>query len=225
MGSLRVRQSGATALTWWQARYIEADQEKRAQENPLLPWTNSLASRRWQVEHALLQLYTEPRRRRRPADGTRRRRIAAGNPAPPARVRCRRSPPGRSRRRRRAHLSDLALRRSVGNETPPLAPTRVCRGLYLSDTAAAARSAAAGAGDDAARQRWRWPPARSPRIAGSPSDPPRLLVSDPIHDHPTLAAQTLRIAEASGTNAYQLTLGSARAASRCRRSRPARKCR
>ena len=47
------------ALAWWQERYVEADQEKRAQENPLLPWTDSLASRRWRVEHALLRLYAD----------------------------------------------------------------------------------------------------------------------------------------------------------------------
>lgn len=48
------------ALDWWQARYKEADQEKQAQETPLLPWQDSLASRRWQIEHASLQLYVEP---------------------------------------------------------------------------------------------------------------------------------------------------------------------
>ncbi|HOL63735.1 MAG TPA: hypothetical protein PLB97_00145 [Accumulibacter sp.] len=35
------------ALDWWQARYVEADAALRAQENPLLPWRDSLASRRW----------------------------------------------------------------------------------------------------------------------------------------------------------------------------------
>ena len=34
----------------------------QAQENPLLPWQDSLASQRWQMEQALLQLYLEPDR-------------------------------------------------------------------------------------------------------------------------------------------------------------------
>ena len=48
------------ALDWWQQRYAAAAQQMQAQENPLLPWQDSLASQRWQMEQALLQLYLEP---------------------------------------------------------------------------------------------------------------------------------------------------------------------
>lgn len=58
--ALRSHSLARRALEWWQARYVEADQKQRTQENPLLPWQGSLASRRWQVEHALLRLYTDP---------------------------------------------------------------------------------------------------------------------------------------------------------------------
>lgn len=48
------------ALVWWIQRYGEAEQQMQAQENPLLPWSASLASHRWQVSQALLQLYIDP---------------------------------------------------------------------------------------------------------------------------------------------------------------------
>ncbi len=44
------------ALDWWQQRYQQAAAQMEVQENPLLPWRNSRASRRWQVEQAVLQL-------------------------------------------------------------------------------------------------------------------------------------------------------------------------
>ena len=47
-------------LAWWQTRYREAAQTKQTQENPLLPWHDSLAGRRWQLEQALLRLYIKP---------------------------------------------------------------------------------------------------------------------------------------------------------------------
>ena len=50
------------ALDWWQQRYAAAAQHMQAQENPLLPWQDSLASQRWKMEQALLQLYLEPDR-------------------------------------------------------------------------------------------------------------------------------------------------------------------
>jgi hypothetical protein len=49
-------------LDWWQQRYAVAAQRMQVQENPLLPWHDSLASRRWQMEQALLSLYCEPER-------------------------------------------------------------------------------------------------------------------------------------------------------------------
>jgi hypothetical protein len=48
------------ALNWWRRRYREAAHKKKNEENPLLPWKESLASRRWKLEQALLQLYSEP---------------------------------------------------------------------------------------------------------------------------------------------------------------------
>ena len=48
------------ALDWWQQRYSAAAQQMQAQENPLLPWQDSLASQRWQLEQALLRLYLDP---------------------------------------------------------------------------------------------------------------------------------------------------------------------
>jgi hypothetical protein len=50
------------ALDWWQQRYATATQHMQAQENRLLPWQDSLASQRWRMEQALLQLYLDPDR-------------------------------------------------------------------------------------------------------------------------------------------------------------------
>jgi hypothetical protein len=127
--TLRVHSLARQALTWWQARYLAADDEKRTQENPLLPWRDSLASRRWQVEHALLQLYTDPDAAAdrlteladealRPEIEHRLREFAAADHRPADR-----DDDG-------AHIYlTWSLRRSEGDETPSPAPTRVCRGI------------------------------------------------------------------------------------------------
>ena len=49
------------ALQWWQQRYADSAREMQERENRLLPWRDSLASRRWQLEQALLQLYQQPK--------------------------------------------------------------------------------------------------------------------------------------------------------------------
>lgn len=48
------------AIAWWSERYTDAERQKEQQENPLLPWRNSLANRRWQLERALLQFAIDP---------------------------------------------------------------------------------------------------------------------------------------------------------------------
>lgn len=48
------------------------------------------------------------------------------------------------------------------------------------------------------------------RLLGEPL--PQLRAREAIHDHPTLAAQTLRVVETDGAGGYRLTLGSPRAA-------------
>jgi hypothetical protein len=47
-------------LMWWIQRYAESGQQMQGRENPLLPWSASLANRRWQVSQALLHLYLDP---------------------------------------------------------------------------------------------------------------------------------------------------------------------
>ena len=56
-GMLQPRSLAYQALDWWQQRYATAAQQMQAQENPLLPWQDSLVSQRWKVEQALLRLY------------------------------------------------------------------------------------------------------------------------------------------------------------------------
>jgi formylglycine-generating enzyme required for sulfatase activity len=63
LGANNLPQPGSLArraLRWWWRRYAEAERRMQAQENPLLPWQHSLASRRWELEQALLQLYLDP---------------------------------------------------------------------------------------------------------------------------------------------------------------------
>jgi formylglycine-generating enzyme required for sulfatase activity len=197
------------ALTWWQERYREANQEKRAQENPLLPWTNSLADRRWQVERALLQLYTDAERAAvrltQLADDELRTELAhrlgefaaadhrpADRDDDDARIYLTwrfadQSAPTRHQLRQLGFAAGLF----AGEPRPLHAPPRLVLATTLLGTLALAAFAVAI---------FRW-------LAG---DPPRLLVSDPVQNHPTLAAQTLRVLEAAGADAYRLTLGSPR---------------
>ncbi|MCC2868225.1 MAG: formylglycine-generating enzyme family protein [Candidatus Accumulibacter phosphatis] len=198
------------ALAWWQERHVEADQQKRAQENPLLPWTNSLASRRWQVEHALLRLYTDTEaaavRLTELADEELRAEIAhrlgefaAADHRPAdrdddgARVYLTwRFADQPATTRHQLRQLGFAAGLYTGAPPPLLAAPRLVLATTLLGTLALAAFAVA-------IHRW---------VAG---DVPRLLVSDAVQNHPTLAAQTLRVIEAAGANAYQLTLGSPRA--------------
>ncbi|MBL8398183.1 MAG: hypothetical protein JNL84_08580, partial [Candidatus Accumulibacter sp.] len=210
--TLRADSLAQRALAWWQARYVAAEATMRAQENPLLPWRDSLASRRWQVEHAVLQLYTAPReaaeRLSALADSALRdeirhrlRQFAAADHRPPGRD------DGRQiylTWRFREPLADAATRhrlRELGfaeghyrREPPPLrlAPRLVLATTLLGSLALAAFAVAA----------WRLLAEQAPR----------LLAGEAIHDHPTLAAQTLRVVETDGRAGYRLTLGSPRAA-------------
>ncbi len=197
------------ALAWWNERYVAADQEKRAQENPLLPWQGSLASRRWQVERALLQLYTDPEaaadRLSELADSELRAEIehrlsefAAADHRPVDRdddgARIYLSwrfagLPATTRHR----LRQLGFAAGVyPTEAPPLraAPRLVLATTLLGTLALTAFAVAA----------YRL-------LVGNA---PRLLVSEAFQNHPTLAAQTLRVVEAAGSNGYQVTLGSPR---------------
>lgn len=208
-GVLRVDSLARRALAWWQARYIEADQDKRAQENPLLPWTNSLASRRWQTEQALLLLYTEPQAAAerlteladdelRPEIQFRLSELAAADHRPAdgdddgARIYFTWRFAGLSATAR-YRLRQLGFAGGLyATEPPPLkaAPRLVLATTLLGTLALAAFAVAS----------YRW-------MTG---DLPRVLVSDEIHAHPTLAEQTLRIIEAAQPNGYQLGFGSAK---------------
>lgn len=194
------------ALDWWRARYDKAYREKQAQENPLLPWQNSLASRRWHVERALLQLYVEPEvaadRLMVLADEELRAEIrdrlsefAAAEHRPADRdddderiyLTWRFADlPAATRHRLRA----LGFADGLFATAPP--PLKDAPRLVLSATLLVALALAAFA---VAGYRWMTP------------DLPRLWVQDSVLDHPVLAAQTLRIVEPTGPNQYQVTLG------------------
>ena len=170
--------------------------EKQAtQENPLLPWQDSLASRRWQVEHALLRLYVEPEvaadRLTVLADEELRAEIrdrlsefAAAEHRPAdrdddgARIYLTwrfADLPAATRHRLRA----LGFADGLFTTAPP--PLKDAPRLMLSATLLVTLALAAFA---VAGYRWMTP------------DLPRLLVRDSVLDHPVLAAQTLRIVEA-----------------------------
>lgn len=195
------------ALKWWRARHEEAYRDKQAQENPLLPWQNSLASRRWQVEHALLRLYTEPEaaaaRLTELADAELQAEIngrlgefAAADHRPTdrdddgARIyltwRFAERPATTRHRLRELGFASGPFR----GESPP--PLKDAPRLALASTLLVALALAAFA---VAGYRWMTP------------DPPRLRVRDPIQNDPVLAAQTLRVVEPAGANQYTVTLG------------------
>ncbi|HPE71873.1 MAG TPA: formylglycine-generating enzyme family protein [Candidatus Competibacter sp.] len=198
------------ALDWWRVRHEEADRNKQDQENPLLPWQNSLASRRWQVEHALLRLYTEPEaaadRLAELADAELHAEIrdrlgefAATDHRPTDRdddgeriyLTWRFADrPAATRHRLRA----LGFAGGLFPSAPP--PLKDAPRLVLASTLLVALALAAFA---VAGYRWLTP------------DPPRLRVRDPIQNDPVLAAQTLRIVEPAGANHYTVTLGDPKA--------------
>lgn len=183
------------ALDWWQARYKEADQEKQAQETPLLPWQDSLASRRWQVEHASLQLYVEP-------EVAADRLAVLADEELRAEIRDRLSEFAAAEHRpmdrdddgariyltwrfadlptaTRHRLRVLGFAGGLFTTAPP--PLKDAPRLMLASTLLATLALAAFA---VAGYRWLTP------------DPPRLRVRDLIQNDPVLAAQTLRIVDA-----------------------------
>ena len=179
------------ALDWWQQRYAAAAQHMQAQENPLLPWQDSLASQRWQMEQALLQLYLEPdgaaQRLAQLADDTLRDDVHArwaGLPPPnivwtPAVTTARISiapgvllislPPPAT-----ACASSVSLPGCSSATPAPLkrSPRLVLAGIMLVMLALTACGAA---------YRWLTP------------NPPHLLAQEAVYDHPVLAAQTIRL--------------------------------
>lgn len=205
--ALRSDSLARRALDWWQVRYAEADRKQREQENPLLPWQDSLASRRWQLEHALLQLYTDPEaaadRLTGMADEELREDIrdrlsefAAADHRPTDREDNGEriyltwrfaSLPATTRHR----LRELGFASGLyPTELPPLkrAP-RLVLAVSLLATLALAAFVVAG-------YRLLTP------------NPPRLLAQDSVYDDPVLVSQTLRIKEPAGPNQYDVTLGS-----------------
>ncbi|MCP5197233.1 MAG: formylglycine-generating enzyme family protein [Gammaproteobacteria bacterium] len=207
--ALRSDSLARRALEWWQDHYGGAEKEKCEQENPLLPWRNSLASRRWRVEQALLQLYTDPKvaadRLTVLADEELRAEIhdrlgefAATDHRPTDRdddgeriylTWCFAALPATTRQR----LRKLGFARDLYPTAPPPlkdAP-RLALAVTLLTTMALAAFVVAG---------YRW---MTPNL-------PRLRVLDSLQDHPVLAAQTLRIMEPAGLNRYDVTLGNLR---------------
>ncbi|WP_273703163.1 formylglycine-generating enzyme family protein [Candidatus Accumulibacter vicinus] len=94
----------------------------------------------------------------------------------------------------RHQLRQLGFAAGLYVSAPP--PLRAAPRLVLATTLLSTLALAAFA---VAIHRW---------VAG---DAPRLLPTDAVQNHPTLAAQTLRVIEAAGANTYQLTLGNPRA--------------
>ncbi len=199
------------ALDWWQMRYLEADRDKQAQENPLSPWRDSLASRRWRVERALLQLYTDPAGAADPlarlADDELREEIRArlGEFAAADHRSDDRDEDGERiyltwrfaalPATTRHRLRELGFAAGLYPSAPPplKSAPRLALALTLLTTLAAAAFAAAG-------YRWLTP------------NPPRLLAQDSRYEHPVVAAQTVRIIEPvdQPPNEYRVTLGSPR---------------
>jgi formylglycine-generating enzyme required for sulfatase activity len=197
------------ALDWWQQRYTTAAQHMQVQENPLLPWQDSLASERWQMEQALLQLYLDPdraaQRLAQLADDTLRDDIhvrlgafAAADHRLDARsddsafVYCTwrfadLSAATRHRLRQLGFAAELFKREPV-----PLkrSPRLVLAGIMLVMLALTGCSAAV----------YRW----------LTSNPPHILAQEPVYDDQVLADQTIRLREPLVSGNYRVTLGSAR---------------
>ena len=196
------------AIRWWRERYRRAAGQRAGRESRLLPWRDTGARRRWALEDALLELLLAPElavprlRALAQADEGLRTEIrdrlgafrAADAPWPVA--------DGEERvvlRWRLAALPDRTQQAlawlGLGGLRPAhpgpalAAPPRLAVALgALSGIALAALLAAL----------WRW------------AVPPGIQIAslDPLHDHPTLAAQTLRlIDDQRGT----VRVGSARA--------------
>jgi hypothetical protein len=197
------------ALDWWQQRYVTARQDMQAQENPLLPWQDSLASQRWQMEQALLQLYLDPdhaaQRLAQLADATLRDDIharlgafAAADHRLDARsddsafVYCTwrfADLPAATRHR----LRQLGFAAGLFEHGPtPLkrSPRLVLAAIMLMMLALTACSAAA--------YRWLTP------------NPPHVPAQEAVYDDQVLAAQSILLKEPLVSGNYRVTLGSPR---------------
>ena len=197
------------ALDWWQQRYSAAAQQMQAQENPLLPWQDSLASQRWQLEQALLRLYLDPA-------GASRQLAQLADEVLRDDVRARLAEYAAAEHRPAASGDDSAyiyctwrfaeltaatqhrLRQlgfAAGLFQHAPAPLKDSPRLALAGTALVMLGMTALA---VAAYRWYRP------------EPPRLLVQEAVYNHPTLAAQTVRRIDPVGSTHYHVTLGSTR---------------
>lgn len=178
----------ALAIAWWRERYRAASSAQAQRQNRLLPWDRTGAQRAWGLEDALLRLYLEPA----PAVHD-LQALAGAGPLQQAEVRARL---GGLRAADQwpapvqAALAGLGFGGlAAAGRHPGLRPApRLALSLGL--LAGLALAAAGGALD-------RW--LRPPGIA--------LVGTDPLHDQPTLAAQTLRLVDQA---AGRITLGDPR---------------
>ena len=198
------------ALAWWQQRYDAAAQQMQAQENPLLPWQDSLASQRWQLEQALLRLYLDP------AGASRQLVAQLADEALRDDVRARLAEYAAAEHRPAASGDDSAYIYCTWRFAELTAATRqrlrqlgFAAGLFqhapapLKDSPrlALAGTALVMLGMTAlAVAAYRW----------CRTEPPRLLVQEAVYNHPTLAAQTVRRIDPVGSTHYHVTLGSSR---------------
>lgn len=196
------------ALAWWIKRYAEAAQQMHVQENPLIPWSASLASRRWQVSQALLHLYLDP-------DGAAQRLVELAH--------------GDLKKEIRRHLADYASAEYHGQGSGRHMHYMTWR---LADQSNTTRHrlrqlgfAAGVVGDEAV------PPLTLPSrlvLAGTllvllaltafgvagyrwfVLEPPVLIVKDHFSQHEAFRAQTVQLVEPIGGGKFEVTLGSAR---------------
>jgi formylglycine-generating enzyme required for sulfatase activity len=194
------------ALQWWQQRYADSARQMQERENRLLPWRDSLASRRWQLEQALLLLYQQPEAATRKLvqlansglDDDVRERLAGFAAAEHLEA-------GLGHERRYIYLTwrltDLPadLRRDLHHLdfAKGLSPSRPATlkdapRFALAMTALAMLALTAFA---VAAQRW-WTP-----------NPPRFQTNPPA-----IAAQTVQLREPLGWKTYRVTLGHVRQA-------------
>jgi formylglycine-generating enzyme required for sulfatase activity len=214
LGVNNVPQPGSLArraLRWWWRRYAEAAKSNQAQENPLLPWQHSLASRRWELEQALLQLYLDPvsaaRRLAQLADeeladdvrerlalfaAADHRRSDGGNDAAGIFLTWRFDdlPAFTRHTLRRLGFADTFLKKYA------LTSFKDSPRLVLAITVLAMLALSAFG---TATYRWLVP------------EPPRVVTDNPaVYDHPAFRAQTVRVIEPTLGETYRVVLGSAR---------------
>lgn len=214
LGANNVPQPGSLArraLRWWWRRYAEAAKSIQAQDNQLLPWQHSLASRRWELEQALLQLYLDPvsaaRRLAQLADeesaddvrerlalfaAADHRRSDGGNDAAGIFLTWRFDDlPALTRHTlRRLGFADTFLDKYT------LTSLKDSSRLVLAITVLAMLALSAFG---TATYRWLVP------------EPPRVVTDEPaVYNHPAFRAQTIRVIEPTLGESYRVALGSAR---------------